>query len=31
MADYDIKLNENDLVGLLTNNDAIRGLFESIT
>ena len=30
MAGYDIKLNEEDLVGLLTENKAVSGLLESI-
>lgn len=30
MADYDIKLSEKDLIGLLSNNDAIKGLLESV-
>ena len=29
MADYDIKLNEADLVGLLTENKAVSGLLKS--
>lgn len=30
MADYDIKLKKEDLVGLLTENEAISGLLESV-
>lgn len=30
MANYDIKLNGDDLVGLLTNNDAMTQLVESV-
>ena len=30
MADYDIKLNTNQLVDVLSKNDAIRGLLESV-
>lgn len=30
MADYDVKLNGQDLVGLLTNNDGIKELLESV-
>ena len=30
MADYDIKLNGNDLVGLLTENEAMSNLVETI-
>ena len=30
MADYDVKLNRNDLVELLTKNEGIAGLLESV-
>ena len=30
MADYDIKLNTNQLVDVLSKNDAIKGLLESV-
>ncbi len=30
MADYDIKLNSNPLVDVLSKNDAIKGLLESV-
>ena len=30
MADYDIKLNTNQLVEVLSKNDAIKGLLESV-
>ena len=30
MADYDIKLNTNQLVDVLSKNDAIRSLLESV-
>ena len=30
MAEYDIKLNTNQLVDVLSKNDAIKGLLESV-